>query len=264
MPGNSEGKTGLSLLNKAIKISIFSLLFLMALSINAQENFSLKVLGALPQRINPSINQQVKIQFTRLRDGQALVRIYDRRAYQVREFSVENIEANKVVTVAWNGKDERGELVPDEAYFFTIEATDIKGNIAEYDSTATLSNRVTPLQSHYDSENNKLHFTVDADAVVDIRSGISDGGPLLTKLIEWKPYLQGRHSIDWDGWDRSHTVHVSSLEKYLFHSQTAPLPEFSMITFGDPEGKNHIYSLKFANDGLKRKSKAAFINNRFS
>jgi len=233
-------------------------------SIQAQENFKLEIVEVEPRQFNPSVHEQAKIQFKSERDGQAFVKIYDRRAYQVREIAVEHITANEIVTVAWNGQDDQGKLVPDEAYFFSIEATDIRGNIVEYNPIQAKFNRSMPMRVNYDAESDKLSFTVEQDGIVNIRSGIADGGPLLTKLVEWKPYLQGQYSIDWDGWDKSRTVSVESIPQHHLFSQIAILPEYSIFTQGHPTKNARIYSLAYPDDSLKRMDSADFADRLYS
>lgn len=250
--------------SKTIASIIWVMVSMLAGPVYAEQAFKLDIIEVAPRQFNPSGNEQAKIKFRSERDGQALVRFYDRRAYQVREFAVEHIAANETVTVAWNGKDDQGRVVPNEAYFFTIEATDIQGNQAEYDPTIDLKPRFTPMLVNYDSGQQKLSFTVDQDSVLDVRSGVSDGGPLLVKLIEWKPFLQGDYSIDWDGWDKAHTVQTASLPNHQLYSQILPLPPNSILTVGNPDGQEDIYSLIYPQKDLKRKSSTEFADKRFS
>lgn len=254
----------LRLARQSFRSIVLVMVFMFPWPVYAEQAFKLDIIDVAPRQFNPSGNEQAQIQFRSERDGQAMVRIYDRRAYQVREFAVEHITANETVSVAWNGKDDLGRLVPNEAYFFTIEATDIQGNRAEYDPTTDLKPRFAPMAVNYDSDQQKLSFTVDQDAVVDVRSGVSDGGPLLVKLVEWKPFLQGDYSIDWDGWDKAHTVRAASLPNHQLYSQIMPLPPNSMLAVGNPDGQNDIYSLIYPQNDLKRKSSTDFADKRYS
>lgn len=252
------------LTRQSITLIVSVMVFMLPWPVFAERAFKLDIIDVAPRQFNPSDNEQAQIQFRSERDGQAMVRIYDRRAYQVREFAVEHITANETVIIAWNGKDDQGRLVPDEAYFFTIEATDIQGNRAEYDPTTDLKPRFAPMVVNYDSEQQKLSFIVDQDAVLDVRSGVSDGGPLLVKLVEWKPFLQGDYSIDWDGWGNAHAVQAASLPNHQLYSQITPLPPNSMLTVGNPDGQNDIYSLIYPQNDLKRKSSTDFADKRYS
>ena len=251
-------------LKNFLRTLVLLFLAVWALPSHALETFKLEIVEVAPRQFNLASNEQAKIVFRSERDGQALVKIFDRRAYQVREFAVEHIAANEPVTVAWNGKDDQGRLVSNEAYFFTIEATDIKGNISEYDPTTDLKSLFKPMIVDYDSEHKKLSFTVETDSVVDIRAGVSDGGPLLEKLIEWKPFLQGSYSIDWNGWDKTHTIQAAIIANHQLFSQIAPLPQFSILTTNHPEGNDQIYSLAFPQEGLKRKASTDFADKHFS
>jgi|GEM_PF-2710920 len=252
------------MVTKSMTAIFWFMLSMLAGPVVAGPAFKLDVIEVAPRQFKPSGNEQAQIKFRSERDGQAIVRFYDRRAYQVREVAVEHIAANETVTVAWNGKDDQARLVPNEAYFFTIEATDIQGNRVEFDPTTTLKPRFAPMVVNYDSDQQKLSFTVDQDSVLDVRSGVSDGGPLLAKLVEWKPFLQGAYSMPWDGWDKAHTVNAVSLPNHQLYSQIQPLPANSILTIGHPEGQDDIYSLIYPQNSLKRKSATDFADQRYS
>ena len=194
------------------------------------------------QRFNPSDGETVQIKFISTHEGQAIVRIYDRLSYLVREFSLEHIGGESPVTVEWDGRDESGAIVPNEAYFFTVEVWDQQGRSAEYNPSASNRAPVVPLITRYDSLKKNVSFELSEDSVVDIRAGIADGGPLLMTLVEWKPYLKGRHSIAWDGWDVSKTLHVAKQDKQHLFTQIAPLPENSILTYGNTDLGDQLYS----------------------
>lgn len=235
---------------------------LCALTAWAGESFQLELLDVSPRLVRPAEQQQVKIKFRSPRDGQAMVRIFDRRSYRVRELVLEAIEANRINTVAWNGQDEQGEWVSDEAYYFTIEVIDIKGNRGVLDPTRHQAEGLTPMHAQFDREQQRLHFQLDEDGVVDIRAGIADGGPLMIKLLEWQPYLKGSYSIEWDGWDASRSVQVATQPDFHLFSQVALLPPNSIITKGHPKGNDQIYSLYQAADELHAKDQSS-VQDRY-
>lgn len=224
------------------------LLNLFLISVQAAQPFKLEIVDVEPPQFNPSIHEQAKIRFKSQRDGQASVKIFDRRGCQVREMMIEHVTANEIVTTAWNGKDGEGRLVTDEAYFFTIEAVDIRGRIVEYNPVRSPVNRSVPMKVQYDVAKALLSFTLEQDGVIDIRSGVADGGPLLTKLIEWRPFPQGQYTVDWDGWDQSHTVSVDSISQHHLYSQFVALPEYSLFTHGHPNGDDRLYSQAFPDE----------------
>lgn len=219
-----------------------------------------------PHVINPLNGQQAGIHFSGSVDGQAIIRIYDRKFYQVREISLESVEAEKMNTAFWDGKDDQGLAVPNEAYFFTIEVLAYSGTLVEYDPTVLLKLELKPFQVQYDSNSLKLNFTLDQDAVVDIRSGIADGGPMVNKLIEWEPMLRGKYSIPWDGWDAHHVMHVAKHAKHHLFAQIVPLPDHSIFITGNPQTQGKLYSTLHDRNTriLKRKENTAYSDQLFS
>lgn len=58
----------------------------------------------------------------------------------------------------------------------------------------------------YDAEKGIVKYTLPEDALVRIRIGIKDGGPLLRTLLDWVPRKTGTHQELWDFKDQSGLV----------------------------------------------------------
>jgi hypothetical protein len=58
----------------------------------------------------------------------------------------------------------------------------------------------------FDAGTGEVLYTLPEPALVRIRIGVRDGGPLLRTLVDWEPRKAGRHREVWDGRDGSGLV----------------------------------------------------------
>src|SRR5438105_782079 len=81
---------------------------------------------------NPSLGQKMTVFFDLAQSGNLTVLILDRDGYPVRKLvSGKAVEKGRQA-IEWAGKDESGEVVPDEAYSLRIELLDHSGKPAIY------------------------------------------------------------------------------------------------------------------------------------
>ncbi len=115
-----------------------------------------------------------------------------------------------VNTVFWDGTDDTGTAVPDEAYLFTISATDENGNETVYDPTSYSGGKIVDirLDSMIPSGGGyELSYSVPVPVRVNIRAGVHKG-PLLATILNWTPKDVGKHTVFWDGLDATGTIKV--------------------------------------------------------
>ncbi|MDI6793328.1 MAG: hypothetical protein QME81_10745 [bacterium] len=133
----------------------------------------------------------------------------------------------------WDGKDTEGQLVPDEAYFFTIEAVDKKGSIEIYDPTIFSGGEEHDItEAPIDSVSGTINYRLPKMARVMIRLGIS-GGSLLKTLVDWKPRLAGEVTEYWNGKDQDNLFDLQNHPRFKMIITYFSLPENSVITYGN-------------------------------
>ena len=187
-----------------------------------------------PRLFDPARGETVGISFRTSRPAKTILRIFDPEMGLVREFITESSGALDVTRVVWDGKDMHGKIVPDEAYFFTLEAADSRGNSAFYDPT-TISGReaVVPDNLHYDAREKVASYRLPQDARVKMRAGIRAGGPLLKAVLSNVPRLSGEHREPWDGKDETGIVQVIEHGDYALTVEAISLVENSVVTSGN-------------------------------
>jgi FlgD Ig-like domain len=132
--------------------------------------------------------------------------------------------------LAWDGKDERGRPVPDEAYCAraVLEAA---GNRAVDDPcTRTGGEVLTGIQPSL-SPNGDIAYTLDRPARVLIRVGVK-GGAMMRSLSVWRPRPAGRNLQRWNGFDDSGQIDLRT-DRLALLVTAFRLPDFSVITTGN-------------------------------
>lgn len=155
-------------------------------------------------------NETVKISF-RLTENARVTVLVHTPDYQVVGHLLENIDRPAGVnTVFWDGTDDSGVPVPDEAYLFTVSATDKNGNETVYDPTAYSGGEIVDIRLDGMTPSGKgyeISYSTTVPARVNIRAGIHKG-PLLNTLLNWVPKDAGVHKLVWDGLDATGAIKV--------------------------------------------------------
>src|SRR5262245_6191244 len=76
-----------------------------------------------PSFFNPSLGEKQEIHFRVARAGAVTVKILDRDRFPIRTLAPLEVTSGEVTTI-WDGKDQSGEVVPDEAYNLRLEFID--------------------------------------------------------------------------------------------------------------------------------------------
>ena len=137
-------------------------------------------------------------------------------------------------TVFWDGRDDKGRLVPDEAYLFTIKAEDGAGQKVLYDPTRYSGGKVCHVEvNRLDraAGNAKVTYTVPSKARTRIRAGIHNG-PLLKTLLDWTPLLPGEYTQAWDGMDETGRIRLWDNPDAHVFIEAFTLPENTILVKG--------------------------------
>jgi hypothetical protein len=187
--------------------------------------------GVDSKSFNPTRGEVKTISYETSLPAKVSIKIFDPELFLVRELLSENHGALDRVT--WDGKDQEGNIVPDEAYFFTIEATDYGGNYVFYDPVASSVVESYEPEVVYNPEKGCIIYKLEKDARVRIRAGIAFGGPLLKNILPGIPQPAGTHEQTWNGMDESGVVEATSQKGFTLTAEAVILPENSLITEGN-------------------------------
>ena len=151
--------------------------------------------------------------------------------------------------LSWDGKDSKGIVVPDEAYYPVAYANDNTGKTVTFSKRNTGGEVIYDLQIKITPEKN-ISFQLPYPARVLSRAGIK-GGPMLRTLSNWEPKNTGKIVIRWDGFDADKLKDLRTNKKLSIMTRAYKLPEFSIIT----SGNRHLDYRKYR-ETLAKKTKA--------
>jgi len=187
--------------------------------------------------INPASGEATTLHVTLSRAAYLEAEVVDRDGFVIRSLAPKSGAAGDNVFV-WDGRDDRAEVVADEAYSFRLQAdygadeyfpaardgAMVAVNPLSYShATATLSYRLTvPSRVH-----------VQAGTVRTDNGSRSDEGPVLKTIVDRQPRAAGVIAEHWSGFDESGSLYIPDLQGFVVAIAATPLPENSVITFGN-------------------------------
>lgn len=167
-----------------------------------------------PIIFNPQKSEFMILRFRLSESATVTINMFDGRDLLVRRLIREQPLADGAHEVKWDGRDESGDLVPPEAYHYTIKAVDEQGQQVEYDLTdISGGDSFDPEGVHWDSKTKQIQYILRKPARVNIRIGLENDGPMLRTMLNWVPRTSGVQSEIWDGMDQSGVLDLSQHPK---------------------------------------------------
>lgn len=189
---------------------------------------------------NPTVGQKIRIDLELARAGSLTVLIVDRDGYPVRKLvSGGAVQAGRV-GYDWDGRDDRGEIVPDEAYSLKMNL-DSGGQASEYFPGNTPGNAVDPTTNYYDKHGAVLSYRLPKPCRVHIQAGVAkrdaktgkSEGPVLKTLVNREPRPAGAVVENWNGFDEGGTFYIPDLPNFVVSIAATSLPDNSIIAYGN-------------------------------
>ena len=153
-------------------------------------------------------------------DGDVVRRLADDRALAAGEH-----------TLAWDGRDDRGRVVPDEAWTPRLRVVE-PDRIVLDDPAGYSGGEILPNLEWTRRRGTKIAYELPHPARVLIRVGIEDG-PMVRELEHWTPVDAGRAVVRWDGHDADGVDRVADRDDLWTVVMAYRLAEFAVITRGN-------------------------------
>lgn len=186
-------------------------------------------------RIDLSRHESAYFKLDAAKDGQGFLRIFGPDWRQAKEIELPAFIANQPLSISWNGTDDSGAQVPDEAYFVVLDVVDTLGKAHQSNPIAKPSEQVVVEDLVYDSLKKVIEFRLERAARVTLHAGIGNGGPLLKTFFSGKPLPKGEHVLAWDGWDDGQTLNIATSQNFKLFAHAESLWEPSVIITGSPQ-----------------------------
>jgi hypothetical protein len=182
---------------------------------------------------NPGLGEEIALYYHISKPAKVSVHVYDPDHALIRMLAAEKDMNAGEQTIIWDGKDPDGNLVPDEAYFFTIMAEDESGAKEIYDPTTFSGGAGHDITTaDINPQSQTITYKMPEMGRVMIRMGIQ-GGPLMNQLVDWKPRVKGIITEYWNGKDKDNLVDLHNHAKFKMIVTYFTLPENSVIAFGN-------------------------------
>ena len=193
------------------------------------------------QTLNVAARDTVTISALFSRPGRVSIVVIDRDGYPVRTLAKEQ-SVKDSFNVGWDGRADAGEFVADEAYSLKI---DWKGSgKAETYFPANTPQPITAIEPRaYSRRSATLSYVLPQPSRVHIQAGTAavdpitekPTGPVMKTVVNREPRIGGAIAEHWSGFDESGLVFLPDLPDFVVAIAATPLPENSIITFGNRE-----------------------------
>lgn len=192
-----------------------------------------------PVFFNPSLGRAAEIRVRIPESGQVVVDFLDRDRNLVRSMGPLNGEGE--VVASWDGKDDQGEVVPDEAYSLRVRFRPGTGRELIYDpGQGFAGSPISVDQFTYSRIDGVLNYRLEKPSRVHIQAGqaraAANGqmeGPILRTVVDRMPRSGGAISEQWTGFDETRALYVPELPDFVMAILAVPFPENTLITTGN-------------------------------
>lgn len=183
-----------------------------------------------PAAFDPAQGEAVRVGFALEGSARVALDVYDVRELRIRTVESQHPLESGFNRLIWDGRDEKGRLVPPDAYHYMLRILDGESEGTELDlSDVTGGEGLLATNVRWDPETGTVRYAVSKPARVNIRIGIGHAGPHLRTLIDWVPRATGEHAEPWNGLDESGVINLTSHPKLHFSVQAFSLSQNSII-----------------------------------
>lgn len=208
--------------------------------------------GISPASFNPGLGEKVKISYSLNQDAKVTIKIFDPDRDLVRNLVSNEQKKTGENQEFWDGKTDENIIVPDQAYFFTIEAQGQDRNTAVYDPvTISGGKEIDIVDAVYNKESGTISFYLPFPAWILSRLGIKNGA-LMKTLLDWEPRPEGENTISWNGKDESSTVDLYEHPKFSMMITTMSFPDNSIIAKGGNSLSYYEYKKQSRQKAVKK------------
>ena len=178
---------------------------------------------------NPNLGETVGLAYALSASGKVWVRVYDPDQGLVKTLVDGETREAGSHSESWDGRDVDGRVVPDEAYFFTVETA--SGEV--FDPVMSSGGVVGDLtDGRFDRQSGTLIYRLPAASRVLVRLGVRSG-PMLKTLVDWRPRVVGSVTEYWDGKDQDGLVDLWGHPDFSVLITYVTLADATVIAYGN-------------------------------
>lgn len=211
-------------------VKILMATFLVVASLPAAASDKIKIIS-VTESFSPTVQQTATVEVSVSEMGQVKLEILEPDGHLVNVVTQDVPEAG-VHKLNWDGKDLKGQIVPNEAYSVRVSLLGNNGSVVGVDDPVTRSGGELLDELQATLNDTHIGFTLPQSARVLIRLGLKDG-PMLSNLVRWEPRVAGKNRAAWNGFDASGVFDLRQDPRTTVLVVAYQLPDHSIITYGN-------------------------------
>jgi hypothetical protein len=189
---------------------------------------------------NPTIGESCQLKIELASPGELDVVVIDRDGFPIRTIANHKQISAGQQNFDWDGKNNQGTIVPDEAYSLKIEFHSNEKSETYFPANGELG-ELKPELNYYDRQNAIFSYKLPKPARVHVQAGSAKVdpkthetiGPVMKTLVNREPRNAGSVIEQWNGYDESNTIYIPNLPNFVTAIAATALPENSIITIGN-------------------------------
>lgn len=181
---------------------------------------------------SPHRHEQFDVPVALNESGKVKVTLYTVDGDLVRTLSNDKMLKKGSHKLIWDGKDNKGQVVPDEVYIPVLEVVFESGKQHVFDPRESSGGEVVEDLNTQVTPDRHISYVLPAPSRVMVRAGIQ-GGPMMRSLSQWQPRSAGKNVQRWNGMDESGVLDLREEENLTVMVTAYRLPEHSIITLGN-------------------------------
>ncbi len=219
-------------MRKVTQVALALILFAGGLSpVNASGAATLSFVTTSAGEFQPAAGERVKIDFALGAPGIVTLELYSPDGDLVRSIASTAAFKPGRHSLEWDGRDDKGEVVPDEAYHPVLRCT-CGESPAVADSRGVTGGAVIEKIRPELSSDGTIAFDLPHPSRTLVRVGIK-GGAMMRAIDTWSPRAAGRVRVAWDGYDQSHATRLLGQPGLAVLVTAFTLPDHSLIASGN-------------------------------
>jgi len=212
----------------------------------------------------PALKETVQLRYSLSRDAAVTIKVFDPDFDLVRVITSKSTKKAGANRDTWDGRDLDGKMVPNEAYFFTIEAEAPGLPGAVYDPTTFSGGEYSDItRGEMSKDSGEINYQLSQPSRVRLRTGIQ-GSAMVKTVVDWEPRVGGSITERWNGKDEDNLVSVWSRDKFIMILSYMTLPDASVITVGNNQLNYRTYKTTLRAPRPKKEQRPMTNNRRIS
>jgi hypothetical protein len=180
----------------------------------------------------PQKGEDVTVRYRVSATADVTVRFIDPFGEVVRTFQETVSETSDLITT-WDGRDDSGNVVPPEAYIYTISASRSSDEVTLDPSQRTGGEPVSAHSNVFNQKSGQIEYVLPQPSRVRLILSQKGTGWPITTLLDWEPRAAGKQQELWDGWDADKVVDAGKMPNVEPVMYAFSLPENVVIVKGD-------------------------------